>query len=95
MAEGLILRDSGARLGEKIFESASLDDVVQEAIRRGLTFDELQTDRITTGEPWVSIEESTVPVAVLYLKSEDDYAHLITKRKKEDNYTLFRYRWIP
>lgn len=90
-----ILRDGEASLIERLFEDDSLDVVVQETMRRGLTFDRLRIDRVTKDGPWKSTEESTVPAAVLYFKSGEGYDHLVARRSADEKYALWRYRWTP
>lgn len=89
------LRDGEASLESMIFESESLHEVVQEALRRDLKFHGLQIDRVTKEGLWKSTEESTIPAAVLYFRGNDANDYLITKRSQEEKYALFKYRWTP
>ena len=93
------VKDGEATLDAKLFESDSLNEVIQQALGLGLACNELRIDRVRTDGRWVSTDESTVPAAVLYLTSntekEGHNAHLITKRSEEEKYGLYECHWIP
>lgn len=94
MSRTLRLRDGEARLVGKLFENDSLGVVIQEALNRDLTWDSLRLDRVMKDGPWISTEESTIPSAVLYMKSDAKPDYLIVQRSKDEKYGLFRYEWV-
>lgn len=88
------IRDGEAHLLERIFKNDSLPEVILDARRRDLIFEELRVDHVTKEGPWVSAKESTIPLAVIYLKSETEGNYVIVKRSEEEGYGLFKYRWV-
>lgn len=93
MVAETITREGEANFLEKLFESDKLDSVIQEAVKRNLTFDRLRMDRIVLDGPWESTEKSTTLLPVIYLKNGKAYDHLIAKRSEDEKYGLFKYRW--
>jgi len=89
------IRDGEADLIKKVFEDDSFHKVLLKALNLGLEAQPLRIDRVAKEGPWISTEESTNPLLVLYFKSKTNENYLITQRPGEKKCGLFEYRWTP
>jgi hypothetical protein len=90
------VRDGEACLGTKM-DSGSLDVLIKNSFRGGLSPSYPVNDRVTKDEPWKSTKESTEVVPVIYLlDSEGNKTDLLIAKRSDDDFpAIFKYRWTP
>ena len=81
-------------LQKEMYKANTLQKVIQEAQNKGFNFCYLRIDPVVHPDKWISTEESTTKMPILYLKKDDKSEALIVQGLKDDLYGLYEYRWM-
>ena len=85
-------------LEKEIYKANTLKEVIKEAQSMGFYFTELRIDPLVHPGDWISTEESTTKMPIIYLEKDKDNGRLeralIVQGIKDDLYGLHGYRWM-